>query len=502
MTTIKKALIYSALAVLLLFNAPSAKAQIADLPRSTPEAQGVPSKAIYSLFDSLMALPRTEIHSIMVIRHGKVIAETYPAPFKPEYKHTMYSCSKTFVGVAIGLAIADNRLRLSDRIATFFPEALPSEISAELADMTVRDLLTMTSGIEPDWNMRNVTTQWIATYLGKKVEKPGSTFRYDSICTYLLSAIVQKVTGMKLLDYLQLKIFNDMHITDVAWEISPEGYNTGGWGLHIQPESLAKFGILLINNGNWNGKQLIPTQWVKEMTSSQMKTNGDDYCYQTWRCDYLGAFRADGALGQYILMIPDKDMVVVITECTMINGIRQRHLVWDMLLPHVAQGPLPESNEYKTLCKKTSNYALSAPGGKAKGKCLTACTTINLPDNRLCWKSMKLNQEKDIISATITLTDGASMSMSFGYRKWITSFTNAKPPYSVGANGRFTGISTEFSVAGSYAWTKGSLLQLRIEYTNWVTAVDATLEFNGEKVTITAQENYSKEPFTIIGTIE
>ena len=134
-----------------------------NLPRTTPEAEGIPSSVITALFDSLMSLPDTEMHSIMVLRHGNVVAETYPTPFSPEYNHTMYSCSKTFVGAAVGLAIADNRLRLTDRVATFFPEALPVEISPELAAMTVRDLLTMTSGIQPDWNRRNITDAWIAT---------------------------------------------------------------------------------------------------------------------------------------------------------------------------------------------------------------------------------------------------------------------------------------------------------------------------------------------------
>ena len=171
-----------------LLGALAVHAQINELPRSTPEAEGVPSKAVTALFDSLMALPKTDIHSVVVLRHGKVIGEIYPAPFAPEYRHTMYSCSKTFVGAAVGLAIADNRLRLTDRVAAFFPELLPDSVSANLADMTVRDLLTMTSGITPDWNMRNLTSDWIRTFLAKPVKTPGKKFEYDSISTYMLCA--------------------------------------------------------------------------------------------------------------------------------------------------------------------------------------------------------------------------------------------------------------------------------------------------------------------------
>ena len=261
--------IVSFLSLFCLLYSFTLSAQVNELPRSTPEAEGIPSQAVTALFDSLMLLPKTEIHSVMVLRYGKVVAEIYPVPFAPEYSHTMYSCSKTFVSAAVGLAVADNRLRLTDRVATFFPESLPDTISTNLAAMTVRDLLTMTSGIAADWNMRNICTDWIRTFLAKPVREPGKQFEYDSIATYLLSAIVQKVTGMTLLDYLKLKLFNPMNIMEVAWEISPEGYNTGGWGLYIQSESLAKFGQLLLNRGMWKGRQLLPASWVEQMMTKQ-----------------------------------------------------------------------------------------------------------------------------------------------------------------------------------------------------------------------------------------
>ena len=221
------------LALSLLASA-TVSAQIRELERSTPEAEGVPSGAVIALMDSLMGLPKTDIHSVMVLRHGKVIAEAYPAPFAPEYRHTVFSCSKTFVGAAVGLAISENRLRLTDRVASFFPDQLPDSISANLADMTVRNLLNMTSGVTPDWNMRNVRTDWIKGYLGKQVKVPGEHFDYDSMSSYILSAIVQKVTGMKVLDYLRMKLFEPMHITDISWEASPEGINTGGWGIYTE----------------------------------------------------------------------------------------------------------------------------------------------------------------------------------------------------------------------------------------------------------------------------
>ena len=303
--------------------------QVNVLERCTPESQGVPSEKITALFDSLMTFPNTDIHSVMVLRHGKVIAEMYPAPFKPEYGHQLFSCSKTFTAAAVGIAIMENRLRLDDRLATFFPELLPDSISEWLAEITVRDLLTMTSGFEVDTKMRTFSSHWIEGYLKHPmVARPGERFAYDSIDTYLLSAIVQRVTGMKMMDYLKQRLFLPLGITEAYWEESPEGINSGGWGLYLQPESLAKFGQLLLNKGEWNGMRLLPAKWVDEMTSRKVNLpNGDDYGYQMWMCAYPNASRADGAYGQYIIVIPDKEMVItiniVVYESTVYPGLTE-----------------------------------------------------------------------------------------------------------------------------------------------------------------------------------
>ena len=238
-------------------------AQIDDLPRTSPEAVGLRSAQVEALFDSLLAYPRTEIHSCIVMRHGKVVGEMYPAPFRAEYPHTQFSCSKTFVAAAVGIAISEKKLRLRDHLVSFFPDKLPNIVSWRLKSITVEDLLTMRSGFVVDTKMRNKSHQWIRDYLAHPMNAdPGKKFQYDSIDTYLLSAIVQKVTGMTVLEYLQQKVFNKLNIRQVQWELSPEGITTGGWGLYIQSESLAKFGQLLLQRGKWQGEQLIPETWV------------------------------------------------------------------------------------------------------------------------------------------------------------------------------------------------------------------------------------------------
>ncbi|OKZ10419.1 MAG: serine hydrolase [Bacteroides oleiciplenus] len=493
------------LALSLLASA-TVSAQIRELERSTPEAEGVPSGAVIALMDSLMGLPKTDIHSVMVLRHGKVIAEAYPAPFAPEYRHTVFSCSKTFVSAAVGLAISENRLRLTDRVASFFPDQLPDSISANLADMTVRNLLNMTSGVTPDWNMRNVRTDWIKGYLGKQVKVPGEHFDYDSMSSYILSAIVQKVTGMKVLDYLRMKLFEPMHITDISWEVSPEGINTGGWGVYIQSESLAKFGQLLLNRGVWKGKQLLPAWWVDQMMAKQSDTGsfGYGYGYHMWLCEYPGAIRMDGALGQYVLIIPDKDMVVVITECTLIDGVTQRRLVWNHLLPAVVDSqPLILGKDYKRLQKKQSSYQLPVVRGKATSSLAGeyADKSIMLESNKFGWQSFNFRFKQKEVIMTVTETDGIKYDLAFGYKQWRKSSIEAYPPYSIEAKGHFNGIEGPFYVAGSYAWPFPSTLELKAHYVNWITALNLAFRFDGEDVQLTVKENYSSEAKVIKGKV-
>lgn len=481
-------------------------AQTNELPRSTPEEQGVPSKALIALFDSLTSLPLTDMHSVVVMRHGKVIGEIYPKPYAPEYRHTMYSCSKTFAGIAVGLAISDNRLRLEDRVATFFPEYLPDTVSKDLADMNVKHLLTMASGVKPDWNLRSRRTDWIRGFLEKPVVAPGTKYAYDSMVSYMLCAIVQRVTGKKVTEYLQERIFTPMNVTEWAWEESPEGINTGGWGVHIQPESLAKFGQLILNEGKWEGKQLVPSEWIHEMCKEQMETGREIYGYHIWHCGgYKGAVRADGALGQYVISILDKDMVVVMTEATLGNGRDQRRLIWDILLPNVEDQPLPTNQkDYNRLIKKQDAYKLPEVKGKSTSSFAKnwESKTIELDKNTFGWKSLSLNFNKKLVTMSVTETNGNNYELPFGYNEWLTTSMDAYPPYSITPKDRFKGLEGPFWVSGSYAWISKEKLQLKAHYVNWVSALEMTfhLEEDGQ-VRLHVQTNYIKKPYTIQGRI-
>lgn len=471
--------------------------QTPDMERSTPEAEGIPSDKVIAFFDSLMSLPDVDIHSTIILRHGKVVAEMYPEPFRAEYGHQLFSCSKTFTAAAVGLAIADNRLRLDDRLASFFPELLPDSVSDRLADITVRDLLTMTSGFEVDTRMRTFRTDWIRSYLNHPmVAEPGKRFAYDSIDTYLLSAIVQRVTGMKIIDYLKQRIFTPLNITEVYWEESPEGINTGGWGLYLQPESLAKFGQLLLNGGAWNGQQLLPASWVKEMTSRQVENpDGDDYGFQMWMCAYPGASRADGAYGQYILLVPDKDMVVVITQCLLQGGGKEQQWVWDGLLPYLSDTPLEPGKAYEMLKKKTARYAHLLPQGKKRSAVSDRIQSkeFQLKENALEWQSLRFEFDKQEVRMYVKDKQGQTSPVALGYKTWKTS---PIPFYPLNARkstlGSFSNIPKRFLAGGAYAWTADGRLEVKLHFVNWMSAVKLIFGFEEDGLHVTMQSNYSE----------
>jgi CubicO group peptidase (beta-lactamase class C family) len=248
-----------ALTLSLLFLLPFLPAGAQDaLPRGIPEKEGVQSTAIID-FINAASHGRTEFHSFMFLRHGKVIAEGWWNPYSPNLRHTLYSTSKSFTAAAVGLALADKKLKLDDKVISFFPNELPNPISPYLEELTVKDVLMMSDGMDPDPTVKvNTDTNWVKAFFAIPiVNKPGAKFLYNSAGTYMLSAIVQKVTGQKVIDYLRPRLFEPLGIFGEDWEISPQGVNTGGWGLRLKTEDMAKFGQLYLQDGVWKGKRIL-----------------------------------------------------------------------------------------------------------------------------------------------------------------------------------------------------------------------------------------------------
>ena len=320
-----------------------------------PLPRGKASAALDDAFAAYLAAVeecKEELHSVMVVQHGKVLEEKF---FVPDTAHVLHSVSKTFTSTAVGFAISEGLLSLDDKIVDLFPDSVPVNASDTLKRVTVRNLLTMNSGhgTDPTRLIRSGDDDWIKGFMEWPIEfEPGTCYCYNSLGTYLLSAAVQEVTGEKVVDYLDTRLWKPLGIEKPVWQESPAGINTGGWGLFLHTEDLAKMGLCLLNGGKFGGNQVIPADWVREMSASQVPScpagmnlsqvegSGLDpetsdwiqgYGYQMWRCRH-GAFRADGAYGQYIIVLPEQDAVVV-TTAQIGNMQEEIDLIWDNLLP-------------------------------------------------------------------------------------------------------------------------------------------------------------------------
>src|SRR6267142_1410306 len=226
----------------------------ADLPRSSPEAQGIPSSAILSFVEAADKNINS-LNSFMLLRHGQVVAEGWWSPYDAESPHSLYSLSKSFTSTAVGLAISEGKLSLDDEVLKFFPDDAPSEPSSNLKAMRVSDLLRMSTGQQAEPG-RKADQSWTRTFLAQPIPfKPGTHFLYNTSATYMLSAIVQKATGMTVLDYLRPRLFEPLGIDRPTWETSPQGITVGGYGLSVRTEDIAKFGQLYLQKGQWHGKQ-------------------------------------------------------------------------------------------------------------------------------------------------------------------------------------------------------------------------------------------------------
>lgn len=466
---------------IISFNSCEQKAKNAtDLPVSSAIEENVSPQGILDFIEAVENSEH-ELHSFMIVRHGKVVAEGWWDPYKPELRHTMYSTSKSFTSTAIGFAVSEGLLTVHDKVIGFFPEQLPDTISENLADMEVRDLLSMTAGQDPEPTFFRIlgSEDWIRSFLATPVvHDPGTVFLYNSAATYMLSAIIQKVTGMTLLEYLTPRLFEPLGITGMDWEVDPDGINTGGWGLRIKTEDMAKFGLLYLQKGQWKGQQILPAAWVEEattmkimqspeITDEEARSKSDwlqGYCYKFWRSRH-NSYRGDGAYGQLIMVLPEKDAVITVTaETPDMQG--ELNLVWDHLLPALMEEkPEADPETITELNDKLASLSLPPP------------EPGNNPDME---KSISGNsyvfemEEGDPDTITLSfdetgcqmesISGGKTYRFSFGRGEWISGET-----LKTGSNllsqprDRIVDLGP-FKVSGACSWTTDSTLTLALRY--------------------------------------
>ncbi|MDX9867229.1 MAG: serine hydrolase, partial [Kiritimatiellia bacterium] len=331
----------------------------AEMEKATPESQGVESRAILNWIDACEKKFDGEkegrVHGFVIVRHGKTIAEGSWKPFDTLTKpHQLWSHSKSFTSSAVGFLVDEGKLDLDERLVDIFTNELPANVSTNLAQLRVRDCLTMNAGKAPHV-FGNSSEPWTKLFFRQKFDHvPGTHFWYDSDATFMLAAIIERRTGKKLLDYLRGKMLSKIGICEATTGVSPEGIACGGWGMNMTTRELARFGQFYLQEGAWNGQELLSRDWVRLATSRQTWSGGiashsktigsgsdwqQGYGFQFWRCRH-NAFRADGASGQLTVVMPDQDAVVSV-HAGLSDMQGELNLIWEHLLPAMRKEALP-----------------------------------------------------------------------------------------------------------------------------------------------------------------
>ena len=471
------------------------------IPRSTPEREGIASTAILAFINAADSAIDA-MNSVMIVRHGHVVAEGWWTPYDARTPHVLYSLSKSFTSTAVGLAVAEGKLSVDDPVLKFFPGDAPDSVSANLRSMRVRDLLRMNTGqiteaplgITDNPALSGQT--WVNRFLAHPVPyKPGTHFLYNSPATYMLSAIVQKVTGQPVLDYLQPRLFEPLAIERPTWVSSPEGINAGAYGLSVRTEDIAKFGQLYLQKGQWNGKQLIPAAWVEEATSLQT-SNGSSprsdwdqgYGYQFWRSRH--GYRGDGAFGQYMLILPQYDAVVAIT-----SGVRDMqavmNLVWDKVLPAMKPAPLPANLvAQRELGTRLAGLTMRTSAGKPTSPLVSRISGkwYELPENERGIRAVSLDLGASA-PALLVRTASGEVRTPIGLGTWVRNRAGF-------ANGieRMLSVPARPEVAASGAWTADSVFRVKLvaPETPFYSTLD--FRFDGDRVVVDGEQNVSFGP--------
>jgi CubicO group peptidase (beta-lactamase class C family) len=461
------------------------------LARCTPEAQGIASGDV-SRFVRAIADSGLGAHSLMLLRHGHVVAEGWWAPYSADLKHQMYSLSKSFTSTAIGMAVAEGLLSPEDRVLSFFPEDAPEKPSAHLEAMRVRHLLTMTTGHMEDTIGRIQQApdgNWARAFLRLPVEQePGTQFVYNTGATYMLSGILRKAAGQDLLDYLQPRLFAPLGIEGATWERCPRGLSVGGYGLNIVTEDMAKFGLLYLNRGVWEGRRILQENWVAEATSKQVPNDdgwADDwrqgYGYQFWRCRH-GAYRGDGAFGQFCVVMPEQDAVLAMTGGTNdLQGVL--NLVWEHLLPAMKPGPLAEDRQAASSLKaQLESLRLDPPAkmpSSPREQALSA-TAYRLEKNERDWESVSIRfADKE---AVVSIRGGGEAhELHCGRETWLEGTSKLLE-------------RQEFRVVAAFTWETPDRLLLTARFVETPYCLTVSVDFGGSDLELSWRMNVGFDP--------
>lgn len=410
------------------------------LQRSTPWAEGLDPKTVLDLLH-YYDQNQTGVQSIMILRHGRVVAEAWWNPYRAEFPHMLFSMSKSFTSIAVGFAVQEGLLSIHDKLLDFFPDILPPDAGPcdYMKELTLRDMLRMATGhvTEPPVGVRGTNDgDWMFRFLSSYIEKkPGTHYLYNTAATYMLSAVVQRVSGMKLVDYLKPRLFDPLGFGEYWWEQSPEGVSAGGTGFHLQTEDIAKFGLFLLNKGSYGGERLLDAKWIEQATAKQIDftehiniDSRQGYGYQFWRCQPEESYRAAGAFAQFCVVLPKQDMVVAVT-----SGAQDTQPVltalWDILLPGLRSEAENVEQNQQTLEAFAAGLTVPTAVGEPDSPEASAYwkPVYELSENPLRIERVAFSRKDGENRMRLTI-GGIESEVPLGYSRWVDSAPACVPP--------------------------------------------------------------------------
>ena len=508
------------LVILLLGLSLGVNAQVGELPRSTPEEQGVSSELVKSFVNSLARLPDVDVHHLMILRHGKVISEHHAAPYRATDLHTLYSASKTVTGLAVGLAVDDGLLTVDDKVSKYLRDKMPATLSPALDSLTVRDLLIMASGRKEDLSIFAGDKDWLSTWFAGDFQGVGKRFNYDSMCTHALATIVTRVTGRPMLDYVRERIFTPLHITRADWELAPDSVEAAGWGLRLQAESEAKLGLLLLHEGKWNGQQLVSEQWIKDLSQSHISTEEESpqqlswtqklvrwlrslwhsiralftgynidhyflgYGYQTKAIEHPRAelFFAAGYGGQLIYVVPKLDLVIVINGRAANYGDELNTIYYQFIEPLIEEDVMKAA---------PVNLAIEMPRGEATHPLenrLLGCNYGFEDENLLGLRNILITRAGSDLIFTMADQRGPLRAIA-ACGQWRMTTSNERPIYIMESHEQLVGTQRPFTTVAAYAW-QGDTLVMRMDWLDGGDNRRLKIHPEDNHITVIANDNF------------
>lgn len=486
-----------------------------------PEEVGITSGSVLSIIETARQRG-IQLHSLMILRHGKAAARLWWKPYAPDIPHQLYSFSKSVTATAVAFAVSEGLLALDDRVVRFFPRRVGETADPRIYSVTVEHLLTMTSGIffSNEATMNN-HVDWVDWILNAPLASfPGDRFCYNSLNTYLLSAILRRVTGVGLVDYLTPRLFEPLGIPVPEWDKCPLGIECGGWGLALRTEDMARFCQLYLDDGMWNGKRILPEGWAetagafhtdsaKDSKFGGHPDNTSGYGYQFWVNRDRTTFRADGMMGQYGLVMKDKDMVIITTACCS-DQLLVLDLLWDVFIPcidDIPHGSTPGA-DYDELCAAAQTLEMPVPvcGGEERAPELEQAVSGKhyfFPVNIFSLLPLAVRYLYSLPALGID-----DLRFDFGEEEsfiaWHEDGTDNRLPFRLdGAycRGAIRFSDRELDAVTRAAWTSPNTLELYIRIIRTPHLLKASFRFDGKTVVYSSNEapTYEEYAKTILG---